>query len=128
MRLDRRDSFSTTFAATDGQAAYSRHVNPQWMRLLDLLELNAGCVECIHSIHPAIFGPILVNRLYRDHGIPTQICGHNFMVLKAAPPLNAAESSLDGFVRTMTEVPEAVHSSKRFWQDALELAGRAIRI
>ena len=59
MRLDRRDSFSTTFAATDGQAAYSRHVNPQWMRLLDLLELNAGCVECIHSIHPAIFGPIL---------------------------------------------------------------------
>jgi hypothetical protein len=134
VRLDPRDSFSTTFAATDGQAAYSRHVNPQWVRLLDLLELNADYVECIHSIHsirsihPAMFGQILVNRLYRDHGIPTQICGHNFMVLKAAPPLNAAESSLDGFVRTMTEVPEAVHSSKRFWQDALELAGRAIRI
>lgn len=130
MRLDQRDSFSTTFAATDGQAAYSRHVNPQWVRLPDLLELNADYAECIHSIHsihPAMFGQNRVMRLYRDHGIPTQICADNFMVLKAAPPLNAAESSLDGFVWAMTEVLEAVHSSKRFWQDALELAGRAIR-
>ena len=127
MRLDRRDSFSTTFAATDGQAAYSRHVNPQWVRPLDLLELNADYVECIQSIHPAMFGQILVMRLDRDHGIPTRICGNNFMVPKA-PPLNAAESSLDGFVWAMTEVPQAVHSSKRFWQDTLELAGRAIRI
>jgi len=84
--------------------------------------------EAFHRIHPAMFGQIMVMRMYRDHGILTQICGNNFMVLKAAPPLNAEESSLDAFISALAGVVEAVHSSKRFWQDALELAGRAIRI
>ncbi len=84
--------------------------------------------EAFHRIHPAMFGQIIVMRLYRDHGILTQICGNNFMVLKAAPPLNVTERSLAAFTRGLTDVLEAVHSSKRFWQDALELAGRAIRI
>jgi len=84
--------------------------------------------EAFHRIHPAMFGQIIVMRLYRDHGILTQVCGNNFMVLKAAPPLNVSERSLAAFTHGLTDVLEAVHSSKRFWQDALELAGRAIRI
>jgi ornithine--oxo-acid transaminase len=84
--------------------------------------------EAFHRIHPAMFGQIIVMRLYRDHGILTQICGNNFMVLKAAPPLNVSEESLEKFTRGLTDVLEAVHSSKRFWQDALDLAGRAIRV
>jgi ornithine--oxo-acid transaminase len=84
--------------------------------------------EAFRRIHPAMFGQILVMRLYREHGILTQICGNNFMVLKAAPPLNADESSLDAFIWALTDVLGAVHSSKHFWRDALELAGRAIRI
>ena len=75
-----------------------------------------------------MFGQIIVMRLYRDHGILTQICGNNFMVLKAAPPLNVSDESLEAFTRALTAVLEVVHSSKRFWQDALELAGRAIRV
>ncbi len=84
--------------------------------------------EAFHRIHPAMFGQIIVMRLYRDHGILTQICGNNFMVLKAAPPLNVSDESLEAFTRALTSVLEVVHSSKRFWQDALELAGRAIRV
>lgn len=84
--------------------------------------------EAFHRIHPAMFGQILVMRMYREHGLLTQICGNNFMVLKAAPPLKTDESSLDAFVSAITGVVEAVHSSRHFWQDALELAGRAIRI
>ncbi len=84
--------------------------------------------EAFHRIHPAMFGQIIVMRLYRDHGILTQICGNNFMVLKAAPPLNVSDESLEAFTRAFTSVLEVVHSSKRFWQDALELAGRAIRV
>jgi ornithine--oxo-acid transaminase len=84
--------------------------------------------EAFHRIHPAMFGQIIVMRLYRDHGILTQICGNNFMVLKAAPPLNASDQSLEAFTRALTAVLEVVHSSRRFWQDALELAGRAIRV
>jgi ornithine--oxo-acid transaminase len=84
--------------------------------------------ETFRRIHPAMFGQILVMRMYRDHGILTQICGNNFMVLKAAPPLNADESSLDTFISATADVLEAVHSSKHFWQDASELARRTIRI
>ncbi len=84
--------------------------------------------EAFHRVHPAMFGQMLVMRLYRDHNILTQICGNNFMVLKAAPPLNASEESLDHFVQSLAAVMDAVHSSKRFWQDALQLAARAVRI
>jgi len=84
--------------------------------------------EAFHRIHPAMFGQIIVMRLYRDHGILTQICGNNFMVLKAAPPLNVSDESLEAFARSLSDVLEVVHSSKRFWQDALELAGRAIKL
>lgn len=84
--------------------------------------------EAFHRIHPAMFGQVVVMRMYKDHGILTQICGNNFMVLKAAPPLNADRESLERFVRGLSDVLETVHSSKQFWRDALELAARAIRI
>jgi len=84
--------------------------------------------EAFRRIHPAMFGQMLVMRLYRDHGILTQICGNNFLVLKAAPPLNTSEASLNHFVTALREVMEVVHSSKRFWQDALQLAARAVKI
>ena len=33
-----------------------------------------------------MFGQMLVMRLYRKHGILTQVCGNNVLVLKVAPP------------------------------------------
>jgi ornithine--oxo-acid transaminase len=71
---------------------------------------------------------MLVMRLFRDHGILTQICGNHFLVLKAAPPLNASTESLDRFISAIDKVLALVHSSTRFWQDALALAARAARI
>ena len=84
--------------------------------------------EAFARIHPAMFGQMLVMRLYREHGILTQICGNNFLVLKAAPPLNARPESLEHFVSAMQSVMEYVHSSRSFWADALSLAARAVRI
>ncbi|MBT9332814.1 aspartate aminotransferase family protein [Acidipila sp. 4G-K13] len=84
--------------------------------------------EAFHRIHPAMFGQMLVMRMYCDHGVLTQICGNDFSVLKAAPPLNAEEESLDHFVRAIDNVLDLVHSSRRFWRDALHLATRAIKI
>src|SRR5882724_4202251 len=43
--------------------------------------------EAFSKIHPGMFGQVLVMRLFRDKNVLTQICGNNFMVLKAAPPL-----------------------------------------
>src|SRR3984893_9610355 len=79
-------------------------------------------------IHPAMFGQIVVMRLFRDSGILTQICGNNFMVLKVAPPLVVADDQIDEFVSAIHQVVEAAHSSSAFWSGALGLAQRAIHI
>lgn len=84
--------------------------------------------QAFQKVHPALFGQMLVMRLFRDHGILTQICGNHFFVLKAAPPLNASTESLDRFISAIDQVVALVHSSTRFWQDALALAARAAHI
>ena len=84
--------------------------------------------EAFLHIHPAMFGQIVVMRLFRDSNILTQICGNNFMVLKAAPPLIVTEQQIDEFVVAVTKVVELAHSSSAFWSEALGLARRAIGI
>jgi ornithine--oxo-acid transaminase len=84
--------------------------------------------EAFRRIHPAMFGQILVMRLFRDRNILTQICGNNFMVLKAAPPLIVTELQIDEFVAAVRNVVELAHSSGAFWSEAMGLARRAISI
>ncbi|HMH00454.1 MAG TPA: aspartate aminotransferase family protein [Terriglobales bacterium] len=84
--------------------------------------------EAFMHIHPAMFGQIIVMRLFRDSGILTQICGNNFMVLKVAPPLVVTDGQIDEFVSAVEEVVEVAHSSNSFWSEALGLARRAIRV
>jgi len=80
--------------------------------------------EGFRNIHPAMFGQLVVMRLFRDHGILTQICGNHFMVLKSAPPLVVAEEQADEFVRAMTAVVDLMHTSATFWTEAIGLARR----
>jgi ornithine--oxo-acid transaminase len=82
--------------------------------------------EAFAKIHAAMFGQILVMRLFRDSGILTQICGNNFMVLKVAPPLVATASQLAEFVAAVRRVVELAHHPGPFWSEALGLAGRAL--
>jgi ornithine--oxo-acid transaminase len=84
--------------------------------------------EAFVRIHPAMFGQILVMRLFRDSSILTQICGNNFMVLKAAPPLVVTEAQIDEFVKAVADVVALAHSSGSFWSEALGLARRAMSI
>ncbi len=84
--------------------------------------------EAFSKIHPAMFGQILVMRLFRDYGILTQICGNDFMVLKVAPPLVVTEAQVDEFVSAIRSVVEIAHSSSSFWSEALGLARRAVNI
>jgi ornithine--oxo-acid transaminase len=71
---------------------------------------------------------MVVTRIFRDERILTQICGNNFMVLKAAPPLIVEESQIEQFVGAMGRVVELIHTSSAFWSDALILARRALNI
>lgn len=83
--------------------------------------------QAFAAIHPAMFGQIVVMRLFRDSGILTQICGNNFRVLKVAPPLVVTDSQLDAFVQAIREVVELAHTPGAFWSEALGLARRAFR-
>ena len=89
------------------------------------LRLRAS-FEAFRAIHEGLFGQMLVMRLFREKNILTQICGNNFMVLKAAPPLIVSEEQVDYFVRSVREVVEMVHTSGAFWSEALGLARRAL--
>lgn len=80
------------------------------------------------QIHEGMFGQILVMRLFREKRILTQMCGNNFVVLKAAPPLIVSEAQIDEFVDAVKDVVETVHSSAAFWHDALQLAKRALNV
>jgi ornithine--oxo-acid transaminase len=84
--------------------------------------------EAFRHIHAGMFGQMLVMRLFRQEHILTQICGNNFMVLKAAPPLVVEPHQVDQFVDAVERVIGLVHSSHTFWGDALGLAKRAVNV
>jgi ornithine--oxo-acid transaminase len=84
--------------------------------------------EAFRKIHEGMFGQIVVSKLFREHNFLTQMCGNNFMVLKAAPPLMVGEEQITQFVSAVKNVVEEVHSSSSFWMDALHLARRAVKI
>lgn len=84
--------------------------------------------EAFMKIHPGMFGQVVVMRLFRDHGFLTQICGNNFMVLKAAPPLVVEEREIDSFTGALRNVVELMHTSSAFWSEALGMAARVMGI
>ena len=84
--------------------------------------------QAFSKVHPGMFGQMLVMRLFREQQVLTQMCGNNFMVLKAAPPLVVSEAQIERFVSALRHEVEVVHSSRRFWTDALALARRAMNI
>jgi ornithine--oxo-acid transaminase len=84
--------------------------------------------ETFARIHPAMFGQVLVMRLFKDHSIYSQICGNNFIVLKVAPALVITEAQLDEFVGAMEAVVKLMHSSTSFWTEAIGMARRVINV
>ena len=82
--------------------------------------------EAFAKVHPAMFGQILVMRLFRDSGILTQICGNDFMVLKVAPPLMVTAPQINEFISAVRDVVDLAHHPGSFWSEALGLARRAI--
>jgi ornithine--oxo-acid transaminase len=91
------------------------------------LSLRAS-YEAFMAIHPAMFGQVLVMRLFNDHNILTQICGNNFTVLKVAPPLIVTKRQIDKCVAAIRAVVELANTPSVFWSEALGLARRAVNI
>jgi ornithine--oxo-acid transaminase len=83
--------------------------------------------ETFTKIHPALLGQIVVMRLFRDHGILSQVCGNDFMVLKVSPPLVISDAQLDRFVSAVEQVVDSMHTSSSFWTDPISLGQRLFR-
>jgi ornithine--oxo-acid transaminase len=87
-------------------------------------------LRLLHSgfskLHPGLFGQMLVRTLLRDEGILTQMCGNNFRVVKASPPLTASENEIGRFLEALGRALERIHSGMGFWSQGLAIAARAL--
>jgi ornithine--oxo-acid transaminase len=82
--------------------------------------------DAFHRIHPAMFGQVLVMRLFRDQRIFSQICGNHFMVLKVSPALNVPDRHVATFLDALEATVDLMHGSTRFWSEALSMAARVM--
>lgn len=84
--------------------------------------------ESFRRVHPAMFGQVLLMRMFRDQHVLMQMCGNNFLVLKVAPPLVIQPEQIDKFVRGIREVVHMAHHTTDFWTEAIGLATRAVNV
>jgi ornithine--oxo-acid transaminase len=84
--------------------------------------------EAFRRVHPAMFGQMMVMRMFRDRQILTQMCGNNFLVLKVAPPLIVELEQIEKFAGGIREVVHLAHHSTEFWSEAMGLAKRAVNV
>lgn len=116
-------------------APYEMFAGTRGLGLLNGIEFRAPkrfglrmSFETFRAIHPAMFGQMLVRRLFRGQKILTQMCGNSFMVLKTAPPLVASEEQIRVFVGAAERVVSDMHNSGAFWTESLSLARRAVNV
>jgi ornithine--oxo-acid transaminase len=122
-------------ALTERLAQYEMIGKIRGLGLLNAIEFKAPysftrrlAFETFAKIHPAIFGQIVVMRLFRDHGILCQVCGNDFMVLKISPPLVVSDAQIDRFVAAVEQVVQLMHrSSSSFWSEAMGIAQRVLK-
>jgi ornithine--oxo-acid transaminase len=87
-------------SASDGLALYEKYVNPQWVRLLDVLQMNARYSRCIGTELYTEDGRIILDF---NSGYCVHNAGHNHPQIKAAI---VAELERDGAAMLQTGVPE----------------------
>lgn len=84
--------------------------------------LHAG----FSKLHPGLFGQMLVRSLLREEGILTQMCGNDFRVVKASPPLTVTEAEIGRFLEAFERTMERIHGGTAFWAQGLTIAGKAL--
>jgi ornithine--oxo-acid transaminase len=72
------------------------------------LKLKAGW-KIVHAAPAGLFGQMLAVPLMRDHGILTQVAGHNLDVHKLAPPLMIGKEEIDYFIAAYEKVLSDLH-------------------
>jgi len=70
--------------------------------------LKAGW-KLVHGVAGGLFGQMIAIPLMRDHGILTQVAGHNLDVHKLAPPLTIGEEEIEYFLSAYGKVLADLH-------------------
>ncbi len=52
-------------------------------------------------LHAGLFGQMFVRKMFREGNVLTQVCGNNYMVIKACPPLIATSEDIDFFIAAL---------------------------
>jgi ornithine--oxo-acid transaminase len=119
----------------DALAPYEMFAGTRGLGLLSGIEFRLPAklglrlsFEAFRTIHPAMFGQMLVMRFFRQEKILTQMCGNDFMVLKSAPPLVANDDQIRSFADSARHVVSDIHNSGTFWSESLALARRSLNI
>jgi ornithine--oxo-acid transaminase len=84
--------------------------------------------EVIERRQPGLFAQLVTVPLFRDHRILTQVAGHHMNVVKALPPLVAAEDELRRFVGALEQVLEEAeeHLFRSYASLGFELGRRSL--
>jgi 4-aminobutyrate aminotransferase-like enzyme len=97
---------------------YAKHVNPQWVRLLELLRMNVRYTRCAGT------------ELFTDDGRRILDCLSGYCVHNTGHnhPLVASQGQLEECVAAVRAVVDLAHTSASFWSEALGMARRAVNI
>jgi ornithine--oxo-acid transaminase len=86
------------------ETPYEKHVNPQWVRLLDILQMNVSYNRCLGSELYTTNGRRIIDF---NSGYCVHNAGHNHPAIKAAIK---QELDRDGPAMLQTHVPELAGS------------------
>ncbi|MFH1874929.1 MAG: aspartate aminotransferase family protein [Pseudomonadota bacterium] len=70
--------------------------------------LKAGW-KIVHAVNKGLFGQMVVVPLMADHGILTQVAGHNVDIVKLLPPLVINETQVNRFLNAFEKVMQDCH-------------------
>ena len=77
--------------------------------------------------HPGLLGQMVVRQLFHQSHILTQMCGNNYMVIKAIPPLTSTEAQIDEFVVAIDKLLDGMENGGAdFWQQGLVIGKKAL--
>lgn len=83
--------------------------------------------DLCHKLNPTLFCQAIVIPLFADHGILTQVAGHEVEVIKLIPPLTITQEDVSYFLTAFAEV---VEKSQKFpgpiWDLTTRLAKQAL--
>ncbi len=83
--------------------------------------------EGFSLLHSGLFGQMVVRHLYHQGKTLTQMCGNQFMVVKAIPPLIISESQIDYFVSSVDALFDEIENKRvGFWKQGFQIGKEAL--